>query len=346
MIHAFISGLPESLAGGQLLPVAFVGTWVTLAVILDRRHRHRNQVQPAAPFVEPSPADRRHNIIQAAGRINLDLGSMWLPPSPGDGRNKNLIPGREGIVGYIDYDRDFHSPRDIDRRRVSPRGVPQVPLIEERHENVVLVVVDANLLDLAGSPNDETDKLTAIKEVALTLFENARLRNYTIGLLATRSRQPIYLRPGSSTDEMIKAIQRLQPGERPDQSQDLKNLAIDNSQRVKATIIVSNFKQAVSQELVRQLPGESLKVAVQVTGEWDCQFGGLTDQVNIECADNRIRRFNPRKMTQRYNQLSQNRQAKIEQQVKRGDIVHCRVDTDQPDVPGQLARVLGQFARD
>ena len=339
-LYAFISGLPESLADGPMLPIIFVVVWVTFAVIFDLHHRRKNQVQLTVPFVELSPADRRRNINQAADKINLNLGSMWLPPSPGDGHNKNLTPGREEIVGYIDYDKDFHSPRDIDRRRSSPRGVPQVPLIKEQHENVVLVVIDANLLDLAGSPNDETDKLTAIKEVALTLFENARLRNYTIGLLATRSRQPIYLRPGSSTEEMIKAIQRLQPGERPGQTQDLKNLAINNGQRVKAAVIISSFEQSDSQQLVRQLPGESLKVSVQVTGEWNRQFGGLTNPVNIECNENFTRRFDPRKATERYNEASQERQTEVEQQIKRGDVIHCRIDTDQPDVPDQLARML------
>lgn len=344
-LHAFISGTPESLAGG-LLPVTVVVIWVALAVISNQRHKRRNRPDQAAPFVETTPAERRHNIVAAASRMRLNLGTGWVPPSPGDGHSKNLVPGREGIVGYVDYDEDFHSPRDVDRRRVSPRGTPQVPLIHEPHENVVLVVVDANQLDLAGSPNDEVDKLTGIREAALTILENARQNNYAVGLLATRGRQPVYLRPGSPFEEIVEVVRRLQAGDKPNQSQELRRLAGEYGQRAKAVVVISHFDNDDTQALLRQLPDDTKKIAIQVIGELDRQFAGLPGIVDIEYADDQVVGFDTRKDAQCYREAAESKLDEASQRIKQGGVSYCRVHLDQPDPPGQLATAINQSSHD
>lgn len=347
-LQAFISGLPESLAGGPLLLAIVVGIWVALGFTLNQRYKNKHRSVPVDDsFVEPSSADRRRNIVAAANRINLDLGSMWLPPSPGDGYNKNLVPGREGIVGYTDYDKDFHSPRDIDRRRVSPRGVPQVPLVQEPHENVVLIVIDANQLELAGGPDDELTKLEVVQDIVLTILEWAKKDNHVVGLLATRDRQPIYLKPGSSLETITEAIHRLQAGTSPAQDQELKRLAVEHSQRAKAVFVVGHFDSDDSLKLVRQLPIEARKIAVQVISQWQRQIGGLpAGRFGFEGSNGTSVRFDTVRDDETHRQEAQEDLDQVEHQVKPGGVAYCRVHLDQPDPPGQLVAAINREFHD
>ena len=337
-INAFISALSESSAS-RLLPVVIAVVWVIFITCLQRRRR-RTPAEVVGSRADGDQTDNKKHIRRAARRIRLNLGRMRLPSAQGRGQNPMTVSGRDNVVDYETFDPEHHKRRHIHplRSLINPRGVDQVSIQHESHEENVLVITDLCQVEFAGSPND-IDLVSAARAVTETFVQSALDDGYQVGLVHSRERMPSYYRPGWPVDEIQRAIRRFQAGQVPDQPQALARLVRQNSQNVKAFIVISDFQRPEIQRLVQQLPAGAARIAIQLTGEWDHQLGGLPELVVADIGD---RLWHPRRSKAQadYDHEANRIQDGIDQPMTRAGVIHRVVRRDRLDLPGLTADKL------
>ncbi len=333
--QAFISGLPE--VNNWLLPTVIVGVWMVFLLLQLRRQ------QSAATTVIDLSADSSQGVSpklihRAANRIEFDLGNMALPQGYGRGRNPRMVSGKTRVVSYADFEPGTHNPQHIDLHAsyTNPLGIDQVGLRHQPHKEKLLVVVDMSNVNLAGSPNDYVDAITAMEGVAETIVQSATRRHYPTGLIGPRGNSSVYVRPGSTANQLIDAIDRLSPAETSAEIESFHRLVLSRTQGIKGIMVISTFQEPQSQRLMGNLPHRPRRFAIQISGEWDNQLGGLPDWVNIEASDNQPRRTNIPKIQDTHRKLAKQEQTAINKAVGPGT-THLKLRRDELDLPGQLA---------
>ena len=291
---------------------------------------------------QPETEKRIFDPFNVADQIQFSLNQMILDYSDGTGISPRTMSGNLEVIYQEDFNPDVHNPQHINqfKTRIDPRGMTMVDVVEVPHAEKVLVVVDIacppGVNPDVGSPDDNIagPEFSCLVAEAIVIATG----KFPTGILGPGPEtNPIYLDPGSTIADLGAKIEQFGVRRTPDQAEEFLMTYRQMAVGAKGIIIVSDFQQSSSRQLLKRLvPGQTI-TAIQVAGGWDFGFSfeGMPKRINLGIND-QIQPTKTENFDRDYRADCQQDQAKLEQICQTNQIHLMTIRRHHPDLESQV----------